>query len=202
MKNKTAKSIVQKQLLNIYQHFTKISIIQEVDYPTIIEKNNQIIIGNLSERISHNNYSESTRKMIENVEYTILLTDLSIISIYYVFDKISENIIYGNLSFIPFKDSNEDLMSESKYIRIDYDNCGRKEYVHTLVHMHFSTYKNNVRIPLDHVVTPVEFVYIILKYFYEIDDPLLEKQDYSEKINAVVLSKNESKKLKISFGEW
>lgn len=51
---------------------------------------------------------------------------------------------------------------------MDFDEVGYKEYIHSLIHAHFGAEKNNeLRIPVEHVVLPYEFLFFVLKYIWD-----------------------------------
>jgi len=126
---------------------------------------------------------------------------------------------HHNLSYIPSIDfeiyleenismENQILISKSanNYIRIDYDRTGKKQIVHTDIHMHFGIYpreesltNSEFRIPMEGILFPYEFMYIIFKYFYEVEDEyvsFLLREKYSK---SVCLETNEWDKLVLSF---
>ena len=63
----------------------------------------------------------------------------------------------------------------AKYIRVDYDQEGHEDVVHTKVHLHVGVYKTNFRIPVSHYLTPKDFLYLILKYVYHSKDKFIDK---------------------------
>ena len=208
-KHFTQKDIVREQFLKFNDLQRKIKEINIVnDY-----HEHQYEIGEASQRIRLNSYTDTFDQMIYNCEYTILLQDDSMIVMNYQFDK-SDNIIGHSLSFLPnfrndlFADRDqEDEIKENQmlsrignYIRIDFDEQGREEYYHSLIHMHIGTSKDNLRIPVEHFVLPFEFLFFILKYIYRLPDEKLKALECSMQRDSA-LTENEMKKFRLVFSE-
>lgn len=206
--------IVKQQIEHLYVVQERIPIINDINiwHITIDE------IGERTNKFTHINYPEVYKTMLEERKYNILTYDESIVSFYYLFDEYGK-IKHHNLSFIPSIDSeiylaekisleNQILISKSanNYLRIDYDRTGKKEIVHTDVHMHFGIYPKEeslanfeFRIPMEGILFPYEFIYIIFKYFYEVEDEyvsFLLEDKYSK---SDCLESSEGDKLVLSF---
>lgn len=200
----------------IYREFIKINVFN--DY---IKTQNSI--GICSEKIRYSNYIDIYNKMNDENTYCIQMIDGSLICMYYKFDS-EKNLIYHNLSFIPnyLADiclDEDDVLGEefeysenieikvadlnrriNNYIRIDFDDEGREEYYHALVHVHVGVFKDSIRLPINHFVTPFEFLHFILKYIYREPDTLLNGLLY-EYEKECKLTANERSKVWINFFE-
>ncbi|MEF2783677.1 MAG: DUF2290 domain-containing protein [Clostridium sp.] len=200
----------------IYRDFIKINVFN--DY---VKTQNSIGVN--SEKINYTNYIEIYKKMNEENTYCIQMIDGSLICMYYKFDS-GKNVIYHNLSFIPSYSTDicfdeDDMIGDefeysenldinptdfnrrlSNYIRIDFDDEGREEYYHALVHAHTGIFKDTVRFPINHYVTPFEFMYFIFKYLYREDDDLLDRLLF-EFERECKLTANERGKVWINFFE-
>lgn len=161
-------------------------------------KNNKV--GNLI-KFNYLNYVSTYLELVNSKKYHIVLNDVSLICLYYQFDD-NNKIIKHCLYYIPSPSENIELAFQSKiynsmneldsniilelcellekYIRIDYDLEGKKEFIHTNVHLHYGLTNNKMRIPIYSKIYPEEFVYFILKYVYESDDTRLEKLNLKE----------------------
>lgn len=208
------KNIIIQQINNISKNFFNYDnlIIHSIN---INCKNN--IIGSLV-KFNILNYVSIFNEIITKRKYHVLLNDNSLICYHYQFDDCG-NIIKHCLYYIPAPSENillafqtktyssiEELDSQliaelmekmEKYIRIDYDVKGKKEIIHTSVHMHYGINSNKLRFPICSKVYPEEFLYFILKYVYESDDVNLEKLNLHEK-KCVQLSDLERKKIYIN----
>lgn len=181
--------IVTNQILNLYLIQEKIPIINDVN----VFKLGDTEIGERTGKFTQITYPDLYKELLMSEKYHILINDESIISFYYLFDE-DKKIKKHNLSFIPSLDmeiyladepSIDDriliLQNTNNYLRIDYDPTGKKEIVHTDVHMHFGIFHtenekqySELRIPLEGVIYPNEFIYIILKYIYEVEDSAVD----------------------------
>lgn len=210
----TEYEIVKREIEYLYLVQEKIPIINDVNILRL--RNDEI--GERTNKFTHVNYHEVYKIMLEEKKYNILINDESMISFYYMFDE-EGKIIHHNLSYIPSIDSDiylgEDITLENQvliskiannYIRIDYDKTGKKEIVHTDIHMHFGIYpkdesltNSELRIPVEGILFPYEFMYIIFKYFYEVEDKyvsFLLEEEYSK---SACLESSEGDKLVLSF---
>lgn len=94
-------------------------------------------------------------------KYCFLLADNSIVSMHYTFNE-DGSIFYHNLAYIP--NPGEILGTQKfenaigRYLRIDCDEVGRKDFVHTLVYLHVGAMKGGTRIPFKHHIYPNECV--------------------------------------------
>lgn len=211
--------IIEDQFIRLqclYRDFMKINILNKYE-------KSQNSIGINSAKIKYENYIEIFNKMNEENTFCIQMIDGSLICMYYEFD-LEMNLVYHNLSFIPsyLKDiclNEDDMLGEefeycddleissidfnrrlSNYFRIDFDDVGRQEYYHALVHAHIGIFKDSVRLPINHYVTPFEFVYYIFKYIYREEDRLLDKFLFDFK-RECKLTANEKEKIWINFFE-
>lgn len=203
------KSIIIQQINKLSKLFFKYDLITNAN--NINCKSDKV--GNII-KFNTLNYVLVYKQIIDNKKYHILLNDGSLICFYYQFDE-NGKIVNHCLYYIPapsenvfsafqtkFYNSITELdtstiveLSEllEKYIRIDYDLEGKKEVVHTTVHLHYGINSDKLRLPVYSKVYPEEFVYFILKYVYESDDDNLEKLDLNVSKN-IELSELELKR--------
>lgn len=213
-KNKipSEKEIVREQFCELAVLQQKIHIINDVnDY---YETKN--IIGNKADKIRFHSYMEAFDEMMYNVQYTILLEDDSMIFLFYEFDD-NNNVIGHILSYLPsfrndsengkeYTDENNEEETNfiqlhrriSNFVRVDFEDIGRREYYHSLVHMHIGTERNALRIPIEHFVMPFEFLFFILKYVYHLPDEELTGIECEISRNSM-LTEKEKQKLKLVF---
>lgn len=215
---KSEYDIVCRQFLTFQQLEEDIDIINIVGK----YKGSKNEIGENTDHLKFDTYKELFDSILREEEYTILLLDDSLITMNYIFDD-EGRIQKHNLSFVPSykndlmienderyvldSESDEDAnISEvdiarrlSSYIRIDYDNVGKQLYYHSTVHMHIGVFDNGLRLPLQHAVYPNEFLFLIFKYIYQIEDGKLGKLE-NEYSKECLLSELELSKFKISYG--
>ena len=88
----------------------------------------------------------------------------------------------------------------SQYLRIDYEEQGRKEFCHSLIHLHMGPGRDSLRIPVDSVIYPNDFMFFVLNYFYGegIENKYFEKRA-EEDIVRVFLTEAEKDRPRISF---
>lgn len=215
----TEMEIIRKQFsdFNMIQNF--IPEINYYNYPK--ETKNEI--GIKTSKFTVENYIDRYKEIIYNNEYNILFNDESVIVFYYKFDKDGYVIGY-NLSYIPSVNSEIDiddyemtkniklLLFESylDYMRVDFDDLGYKEIIHTRNHVHKGigkylddNYRREVRIPLTHVLYPFDYIYIICKYVYHTnaDDVYINKLLNKETGRRIILEDNELGLLCLNFRE-
>lgn len=203
-KKKSDIEIINEQIKYLYINATKFNIIMNIHLMVICERKDQnnnkyYDIGERCKKISQGNYLSAYNDAINKNEYSILFKDYSYITFYYQFD-INKNLIYSSLNYVPFCQKDVDIQNNS-YTRIDFEKQGHCEFFHPLSHMHFTTNKNDVRLPLDHVMTPNEFLYFVLVHIYHNKEDKLKKLDLSSKLSCSVMSLDEIKKIRISFGQ-
>lgn len=172
-KNKSERKQIAEELQWLYANFPKFDLISDMKNLSLRDNQLGINVGHFKE----SNYKDLYTKTFEDELYTICLSDYSLICMNYQFDY-KGNTTAHNLMYIP-SPLNEDehisfQESISKYIRIDFDQSGYTETVHTLVHLHTSIYKSKMRIPIQHIITPKDFLYIIFKYLYHSNEPLVD----------------------------
>lgn len=175
-------------------------------------------IGNLADRVKYHTYMEVFNSMYRNEAYTISLVDGSMINMHYIFDE-NKNMKKHTLSFMPnyrvdllVKQEQEEQeldanVSDEKlslrlnnYIRIDYDEVGREDYYHSLVHLHIGVSDQAIRIPMQYYMFPNDFLFFIFKYVYRHDDNTLNSLMPESKMKCM-LEENERKRLKLVYGE-
>ena len=201
------KEIVREQFWALPVLQQKIHIINDVnDYH---ETKN--IIGNKADKIRFHSYMEAFDKMMYNCQYTILLEDDSMVFLFYEFND-NNNVTGHILSYLPsFRNDSEngkeytDENNEeeinfiqlhrriSNFVRVDFEEVGRKEYYHSLIHMHIGTERNALRIPIEHFVMPFEFLFFVLKYVYHLPDEELTGIECEISRNSMLTEKEKKK---------
>lgn len=197
----TNYDIITHQLDYLYKNATRFKRIAKVNYPSIKVNNSGtgiITIGNNCKRISLNNFFDVLQQSIDCDTFSILFEDFSFMCFYYVFDQ-NKNLILSSLSYVPYCNNDDDLKNNS-YVRIDYDKVGYREFIHPLSHMHLTLNENNVRLPLDHIMTPHEFLFFIYTYVLHESDERLKKLDLKNFIDCTVLSNDEKSRFRITYG--
>lgn len=169
-------------------------------------------IGVKSEKIRFQSYIESINSISENGEYSVEFIDGSMVNFWYEFDK-DGNCIMHSISYMPYykdvtdeetEDANidESFFSErvSQYMRIDYEEQGRKEFCHSLIHLHVGPGRNSLRIPVDAVIYPYDFMFFVLNYIYGegIESKYFDKRTEGDIIRNF-LTENEKERIRISF---
>ena len=183
----------------IYENFPHFDSLLDVKSPVISGS----VIGYNVGHFKPNNYSEVYNKTVEEELYSIYLFDESLINFYYIFDS-SGKIVGHNLMYIPSPIDENGVISEeiafSKFLRVDFDQKGYENIIHTQVHLHVSVYKTEFRVPLGHYLSPKEFLYIVLKYICHSKEPFVDKLLTSGK-HDILLNTDEADKLRLLFGE-
>lgn len=169
-------------------------------------------IGVKSEIIRFNSYIESINSIIEKGEYSIEFIDGSMVNFWYEFDKAGKCVMHS-ISYMPYyKDVNDEEAEDanideyffcervSQYLRIDYEEQGRKEFCHSLIHLHMGPGRDSLRIPVDSVIYPNDFMFFVLNYIYGegIEDKYFEKRA-EEDIIRDFLTEAEKERARISF---
>lgn len=202
------RELVREQFINLY------FIQQNIGTISVINGNfheRERAIGIKSEKITPERYVESFNKMESEETYTLTLIDDSLICLYYEFDETGV-ITKHELSFLPsykVEDESDEYNDDvspfelfkriRNYVRVDFDDVGYKEYTHSLIHAHFGCGKgNSIRIPVEHVVLPYEFLFFVLKYIYRIDDDELLTLQFTYGRGSK-LTDNEKDKLRLLF---
>ena len=215
MTNKNEFKIVSEQFLLMND------LVKDIEIINIITnyKATEYEVGINTEHFKYHNYKELFDNTLRNENYTMSLLDDSMIAMSYVFDD-NGQIIKHNLSFLPnykfdlyrdgmefeYEEEDADISDElfakriSNYIRIDYDVKGNQEYHHSLVHMHIGLFEYSIRLPFKHVVYPYEFLYLIFKYIYHLNDECLQKIDCQYE-KDIKLTANELSKFKMVYAE-
>ena len=205
----------------IIQQFVKFSML----HTEIPEINNYLYpkarsktIGEKTSKFTISNYIGRYNDTLESKNYQILFYDESLISFFYEFDE-NGNVSRCSLSFIPSVDGEidlsdykmdevvKDLLLETSgdYLRIDFDETGYKKVIHTKNHMHRGIgyrskdcVRKEIRFPFLHLLYPLDFIYIICRYVYHIDESVLEKLTFSDQ-KRVILEPDEQQLLALSF---
>ena len=138
------------------------------------------------------NYTDSIDAISESGDYFISLFDGSLINVFYSFDS-EDQLLAFSLSFLPnvvsealFENDYSILQNYSGnyYLRIDYDPNSYRENIHTKIHMHTSLNKKDLRIPVNKIILPSEFLYFVLKNIYGKSDISTFKEKMIENIGT------------------
>ena len=198
-KTKSERKQIIEEWQWIYANFPRFKLI--ADMKNAVEVNHALGVN--AGHFKPTNYIDLYNQTFENETYSICLSDYSLICMSYVFDSRGKTISH-NLMYIPCptnEEENESLHeSLSKYLRVDYDQSGYKKTVHTRVHLHTNIYKSKMRIPIVHILTPKDFLYIVLKYVYHSDDTIVDTLLVEKKRDSL-LDLEDSVKLRLALGE-
>lgn len=184
---------------------------------------NSSSIGQDTDHISAKNYKSYFDEYLKKGTYALSMIDDSMIFMSYTFNE-EKRIIGHTLSFLPTYKSElfEDTMLQpipnsddlfdiedtdvdafnariNQYIRIDLNPKGREKYYHTLSHMHIGFGNKKLRLPLQCVFYPNEFLYLIFKYVYHFEDGILSSLECNIP-KACLMDDDEMKKLRMAFG--
>lgn len=201
-KTQTEKEIIFKEWEQLYITCQKLYYVNEVKYPT--EAN--LSFGKKVEHIKEDNYKKIFETLFSENNFSMLMLDGGIISLFYEFDQ-DGNVCSHCLHYFPniLIESEDDdiyhLFSDyeeknilSKYVRIDFGKLGFQEHYHSTCHIHFSLNKDGIRIPCDSWVSPMEFYMFIMTYIYHA--PI----DIDKKSKRKILTENELLKCYLKFG--
>ena len=195
---KSDRKLILGELQWIYANFPRFDLIADMKNVSLVQNVLGCNVGHFKE----SNYVELYNSAFENELYTICLSDYSLISMYYTFDYRGK-IISHNLMYIPCPTSEEnDSLQEtiSKYLRVDYDISGYKQTIHTQVHLHTNIYKSKMRIPVAHIMTPKDFLYVILKYVYHSGESFVDSL-LEEKKREIMLDSTDESKMRLMLGK-
>lgn len=104
-------------------------------------------------------YEEYFRWVTNEFQYSIMLSDGSVIQIYAEEGQNGE-IVKANYSFLP------NTNTKFEYFRFDLDSPNKKDYTHTIYHVHFGHNKPEMRLSLYQFPLPSEFIKFILAALY------------------------------------
>lgn len=200
MSNKISdrKSILG-ELQWIYANFPRFNLIADMKNVSLIKN----ILGCNVGHIKPSNYVDLYNYIFENELYTICLSDYSLICMSYIFDYRGK-LLSHNLMYIPCptnEEENETLHETiSKYLRVDYDVSGYKKTIHTQVHLHTNIYKSKMRIPVAHIMSPKDFLFVVLKYIYHSDEAYVNSLLDTRK-REVLLDLEDESKMRLVMGE-
>lgn len=219
-RNLSERDIVKQQFLYFGNNYYKCPKINRISG----YKAEHNIIGFSSPRINFQSYREVYADMVENDKYYLIFIDGSILNMEYLFE--GDIICKHTLSFYPScnnelgSSGTEDLerygieddigieklqVLLSNYIRVDFDEVGREEYFHSLVHMHASVFKQSVRLPVESYILPLEFICFVLKYIYRENGQYLDEwyaklqSDYNLFNPRNLLTESELKRFRLHF---
>lgn len=199
-KTKTSdKKVIFDEIIYLYNSSYKFNNLANVVHPGSFDSNR---FGIFIPRIALSNYTEIFSIVSEESLFMIELNDGSFICYSYEFSK--DNALKEfSLSFLPNPDSKHlsfdscDYNGEY-YLRIDYKPEDYKKFIHPKLHLHTSFY-NHIRFPVDSIITPLRFLFLILRFIYNSDEDtvLLEKKMKEENYfnERQILSREEIDKL-------
>lgn len=194
------KTQIASEIRWLYANYNKFDFIMSV-------KQQPEGYGTIGEKVSHikrTNYQSIYNELIQKEKYTVCLSDMSIICMFYVFDKMG-TVVSHNLMYLPtpIDENGQDDFETicAKYIRIDFDQTGYQEIDHTKVHLHIGLYKTEFRIPIAHYFTPKEFIYFIAKYIYHNKSEFIERL-IAPRQKTMLLSDRELKAAKLLLGDY
>lgn len=107
-------------------------------------------------------------RYIKQHNYSYMIHDGSLLQFRYVFRNDKTSLEYACLSFMKFIDVAEDNLSNKvpvPWMRVDYCPELAKGITHTACHLHLSI-SEEVRIPLNMIPTPRQFVLAVIAWFY------------------------------------
>lgn len=179
------QEIIREFFINKLWEIQSIPLILECKQP----KFGKDYIGEVTGKFTKNNYPEMYIDTLDNSRYQISFQDESFISLYYKFSKDGEIERY-NLSFIPSIDMDATLDTDNSgtnfdfgmldYMRLDYDPQGFQKVLHELQHLHIGLsyhdekdkedLRNEFRIPVAEKLYPWDFIYLISKFIYHLDE--------------------------------
>jgi hypothetical protein len=208
------RDTIIQQFVKFCMLHTEIPEINDYIYPSESCK----AIGDRTGKFTISNYIGRYNETLENNNYQILFYDESLISFFYEFDEIG-NVSRCSLSFIPSVDVDidlsdykmdevvKDLLLETygDYLRIDFDETGYRKAIHTRNHMHRGIgyrskdcARKEIRFPFLHLLYPLDFIDIICRYVYHVDESVLEKLTFSDR-KRIILESDEQQLLALSF---
>ncbi len=152
------------------------------------------------------NYWQIYRIGLENFDYDFLLVDQSYFQ--FQFSQTQEGMairyafFQNPLNFVTYEDflndfgiaeeeakevdlraeyeqylNEQSLSNQYTTLRYDYDEIGYRPLIHAVSHLHIG-FNNNVRIPLNKVISPIRFLLFVLKHVYLNEWSELCKSDY------------------------
>lgn len=210
--NKTRKLLSKMEILKEY----KISNCNELDFDKKYSKDFKDIMFS-------DDYPNLYRTAMKNGDYDILLSNDSFFQFsyekttkkirYQYYPNPFENMTYENFvkeqfgneegnekSYLPEYEQYIDENTIIKYnkwfsIRYDYDKNEHQKYIHPISHLHIGL-NNSTRIPLDYIVTPQLFVYIVCMLQFKdewkkvVDDTKLIEEYKTIKKKALEIENN------------
>lgn len=152
------------------------------------------------------NYWQVYRTGLENYDYDFLLTDQSYFQFEFSQGKEGMEARYAffqnPLNFVSYDDflvyfgitveeaeevdliaeyeqflNEQSLNNQYTVMRYDYDQKGYRPLIHAVSHFHIG-FNNNVRIPLNKVISPLRFLLFVLKHVYLNEWSEMCKNDY------------------------
>lgn len=203
---KTDFDLVLKQFEWIYCNYARNGWVRSTWYPRSISgaTRDEVVLGNKISFFNPSNYCETRKNVLLNNEYCILFRDGSLFLASYHF--LNKHLCESSLEYIPWDDDQDDNFNShdqsllSKYFRVDY--CEKTSDVpdEAKSHLHLSLFQNDIRIPVDHVMTPIECL-SFLETFYRKNLSTIPEEDLrGETLDILPLSQAESRLHFLSFG--
>ena len=110
-------------------------------------------------------YKEYYDWVLENFQYSLMLSDDSVVQIYYEVNQATdrEKLDKASLAFLPNPLTVD--IDGVNYIRLDCDMDSHIDYFHTAYHIHFG-YRSQMRVSLFQFPTPSQFFNFIMNAAY------------------------------------
>jgi hypothetical protein len=126
--------------------------------PNFIWRDDKLTWNNRLGWLKEHNYEKYFQWLINEKQYSLLLTDGAALQIYYEFYKDALKI--ASLSFYPVPESGFEPF------RFDLDIDAAKDYHHTHYHIHYGYNTKGMRMPLYRFPMPSEYIKFVLAYVY------------------------------------
>lgn len=185
----TSPKYIQSQLRSITSHFIEHSLCNDQNFPSLRKLNNGITevgfsqAGDLSIVLKDRPYTEIYYEMMKGRLFSFKMVDGALIQMMYQFQQ--GEILSHRLAFFPSPDLEEyqnnpeiyledsiyaDIVAKSLVpfpVRFDFDdNPGLAQPItHPRSHLTLGQYKN-CRIPVSAALMPKQFLYFVLRNFY------------------------------------
>ena len=148
---------IKKNITKMIANFQKKGLISNPRFPDKISSNCYIKTG-IKNIKNINEYDELRITAYENDNYLFVFDDGAFFQVNYRTDN--DEILSANLSYWP------DSSGVQEYIRYDYSITKEKSFYHAYSHLHIGL-KNEIRIPLNKVLFPSDFVLLVMYLYYK-----------------------------------
>lgn len=204
-KKANEKLIVSEQLLWLYKQRNATNLFKLIREPyDVYDKRKQFYNSKVT-MMDDNLYEQYHQESIQQEKFDILLCDEGFISFHYSYND--DIINKACLIYAPPIDDEQGIeIAKSRYLRIDYAPEQHIEFTHTQMHAHFGALANNVRIPVEHLLFPKDFLYIVLTHYYCNNKYYIKENDFvaslidHDTMRRNTLVKDEEGRFKILLG--